>query len=84
MIVSAYFLEKTGRLKNNLIIKPRVQYIAHGVLYFKYFSVLLQEMSIEIDSEFIFAIIDFVDLDVEGWNEKSDDRYIFVYYYLTR
>ena len=56
-----------------MVIKPRLKYIAHGVLYFKYFSVLLQEMSIEVDSEFIFAIIDFVDLDVEGWNETPDD-----------
>ncbi|KAG2223432.1 hypothetical protein INT45_001738, partial [Circinella minor] len=51
----------------------RVKDDSHGVLYFKYFSVLLQEMSIEVDSEFIFAIIDFVDLDVEGWNETPDD-----------
>ncbi|KAI9493351.1 hypothetical protein BDB00DRAFT_946102 [Zychaea mexicana] len=51
----------------------RVKDNSHGVLYFKYFSVLLQEMSVELDSEFIFAVIDFVDLGVEGWNDTADD-----------
>ncbi|KAI9253785.1 hypothetical protein BDA99DRAFT_443164 [Phascolomyces articulosus] len=51
----------------------RVKDDSHGVLYFKYFSILLQEISIELDSEFIFAIIDFVDLGIEGRNDGTDD-----------
>lgn len=47
---------------------------AHGVLYFKYFSILLQEMSVEMDETFIYAILDFTHLDVEGWNAPADDR----------
>ena len=32
---------------------------AHGVLYFKYASVLLQEMTVEVDEDFLFALLDF-------------------------
>lgn len=42
-------------------------------MYFKYFSILLQEISIEMDEEFIYAILDYTHLDVEGWNTPVDD-----------
>ncbi|KAK4050444.1 Vacuolar protein sorting-associated protein 13 [Microbotryomycetes sp. JL201] len=32
---------------------------SHGVTYFKYASVLLQEMTIEVDEDFLFALLDF-------------------------
>lgn len=32
---------------------------AHGVLYFKYLSVLLQEMTVEVDEDFLFALLEF-------------------------
>ncbi|GAA5925213.1 hypothetical protein JCM10213_008734 [Rhodosporidiobolus nylandii] len=32
---------------------------AHGVTYFKYASVLLQEMTVEVDEDFLFALLDF-------------------------
>ncbi|BGP21450.1 Vacuolar protein sorting-associated protein 13 [Rhodotorula toruloides] len=32
---------------------------AHGVNYFKYASILLQEMTIEVDEDFLFALLDF-------------------------
>ncbi|BGP36549.1 Vacuolar protein sorting-associated protein 13 [Rhodotorula kratochvilovae] len=32
---------------------------AHGVTYFKYASILLQEMTIEVDEDFLFALLDF-------------------------
>ncbi|KAL7343935.1 hypothetical protein BJY59DRAFT_711306 [Rhodotorula toruloides] len=32
---------------------------AHGVSYFKYASILLQEMTIEVDEDFLFALLDF-------------------------
>ncbi|KAI9287283.1 vacuolar protein sorting-associated protein vps13 [Umbelopsis sp. AD052] len=40
----------------------------HGVSFFKYFSVLLQEMTFEMDEDFLYAIIDFTQFDVAGWN----------------
>ncbi|KAI8143832.1 hypothetical protein BJV82DRAFT_668275 [Fennellomyces sp. T-0311] len=51
----------------------RVKDDSHGVLYFKYFSVLLQEISIELDSEFIYAIIDFADVGADRWKETEDN-----------
>ncbi|GAA5995177.1 hypothetical protein JCM5350_001861 [Sporobolomyces pararoseus] len=38
-----------------IILKDR----AHGVTYFKYASILLQEMTIEVDEDFLFAFLDF-------------------------
>ncbi|KDE03795.1 hypothetical protein MVLG_05736 [Microbotryum lychnidis-dioicae p1A1 Lamole] len=32
---------------------------SHGVTYFKYASVLLQEMTVEVDEDFLFALLDF-------------------------
>ncbi|GAA6031882.1 hypothetical protein JCM8097_003317 [Rhodosporidiobolus ruineniae] len=32
---------------------------AHGVTYFKYASILLQEMTVEVDEDFLFALLDF-------------------------
>lgn len=31
-------------------------------------------MSVEMDETFIYAILDFSHLDVEGWNAPADDR----------
>jgi vacuolar protein sorting-associated protein 13A/C len=42
--------------------------LAHGVSFFKYFSVLLQEMTFEMDEDFLYAIIDFTQFNVPGWN----------------
>ncbi|KAJ2694413.1 Vacuolar protein sorting-associated protein 13, partial [Coemansia spiralis] len=37
-----------------------------GVEYFRYASVLAQELSIELDEDFLYALLDFVALDVPG------------------
>ncbi|KAJ2887432.1 Vacuolar protein sorting-associated protein 13 [Coemansia asiatica] len=42
-----------------------------GVEYFKYASVLAQEVSVELDEDFLYALLDFVKFDVPGWNSKS-------------
>ncbi|RCI04898.1 hypothetical protein CU098_003059, partial [Rhizopus stolonifer] len=41
----------------------RVKDNSHGVMYFKYFSILLQEMNVELDETFIYAMIDFAHID---------------------
>ncbi|KAH8555467.1 hypothetical protein BGW37DRAFT_419803 [Umbelopsis sp. PMI_123] len=46
----------------------RVKDDTHGVSFFKYFSVLLQEMTFEMDEDFLYAIIDFTQFNVPGWN----------------
>ncbi|KAJ1822144.1 Vacuolar protein sorting-associated protein 13 [Coemansia sp. RSA 2598] len=42
-----------------------------GVEYFKYASVLAQEVSVELDEDFLYALLDFVRFDVPGWNTKA-------------
>ncbi|KAJ2642812.1 Vacuolar protein sorting-associated protein 13, partial [Coemansia sp. RSA 1694] len=41
---------------------------SYGVEYFKYASVLAQELSVELDEDFLYALLDFVKFDVPGWN----------------
>ncbi|KAJ2786527.1 Vacuolar protein sorting-associated protein 13 [Coemansia interrupta] len=58
---------------------PAIQAVAvrakdnsYGVEYFKYASVLAQEMSVELDEDFLYALLDFVKFDVPGWGGKDD------------
>ncbi|KAJ2261928.1 Vacuolar protein sorting-associated protein 13 [Coemansia sp. RSA 376] len=46
---------------------------SYGVEYFKYASVLAQELSVELDEDFLYALMDFVKFDVPGWNSSNDD-----------
>ncbi|ONH69567.1 Vacuolar protein sorting-associated protein 13 [Cyberlindnera fabianii] len=46
----------------------------HGVIYIKYLTLLLQEMSIEIDEDFLFALLDFSKIPGAGWNKEVEDR----------
>lgn len=34
--------------------------IAHGVTYFKYASILIQQMAVEVDEDFLFSLLEFV------------------------
>ncbi|EEP80464.1 conserved hypothetical protein [Uncinocarpus reesii 1704] len=55
---------KTGReMEAHPIFNARVTRVkddSYGVLYIKYASVLLQQMTLELDEDFIFAVLDFV------------------------
>ncbi|KAJ1797891.1 Vacuolar protein sorting-associated protein 13, partial [Coemansia sp. RSA 2399] len=44
---------------------------SYGVEYFKYASVLVQELSVELDEDFLYALLDFVKIDVPGWGGSS-------------
>ncbi|CAG8629647.1 9806_t:CDS:10, partial [Dentiscutata heterogama] len=44
---------------------------SHGVIYFKYFSMLLQEMTFEIDEDFLFALLDFT--KIQGFATQEPD-----------
>lgn len=46
----------------------------HGVLFIKYATVLLQEMTVEIDEDFLFALLDFAKLPGASWNREYVDR----------
>ncbi|RCI00207.1 hypothetical protein CU097_014138 [Rhizopus azygosporus] len=79
------------RIKSNNKILPTVQLAldrvkdsSHGVMYFKYFSILLQEMSVELDETFVYAMLGFANVshptneeprdndDVDTWNYSAD------------
>lgn len=47
---------------------------SHGVLFLKYATMLLQEMTLEIDEDFLFALIDFAKLPGASWNKEQVDR----------
>ncbi|KAI8877271.1 DUF1162-domain-containing protein [Backusella circina FSU 941] len=52
----------------------RVKDDSHGVIYFKYFSILLQEMSIEVDETFVYEIIDFINVDTPNQSNQPDAK----------
>jgi len=47
---------------------------SYGVLYIKYFTFLLQQMTIEIDEDFIFAMIDFANIPGASWSEEKEGK----------
>ncbi|KAK6464505.1 vacuolar sorting [Scheffersomyces coipomensis] len=47
---------------------------SHGVLFIKYATVLLQEMSIEIDEDFLFALLEFAKFPGASWNKLKVDK----------
>ncbi|KAI8639786.1 hypothetical protein BD408DRAFT_476983 [Parasitella parasitica] len=49
----------------------------HGVLYFKLFSFLLQEMTFEIDEDFLYAMLDYAQFSSgEKKTDKGSDLYV--------
>ncbi|ORY14625.1 hypothetical protein BCR34DRAFT_479092 [Clohesyomyces aquaticus] len=46
----------------------------YGVLYIKYFTVLLQQMTLEIDEDFIFAMLDFAKIPGASWSEEKEGK----------
>lgn len=47
---------------------------SHGVLFIKYATVLLQEMSVEVDEDFLFALLDFSKIPGASWNTEVEDK----------
>ncbi|RDI80750.1 putative arabinogalactan endo-beta-1,4-galactanase A [Venturia inaequalis] len=47
---------------------------SYGVLYIKYFTVLLQQMTLEIDEDFIFALLDFAKIPGASWSEVKEGK----------
>lgn len=52
----------------------RVKDDSYGVLYIKYFTFLMQQMTIEIDEDFIFALLDFTKVPGASWAEESEGK----------
>ncbi|KAI7403002.1 vacuolar protein sorting-associated protein 13 [Hortaea werneckii] len=54
----------------------RVKDDSYGVLYVKYFSFLMQQMTIEIDEDFIFALLDFTKVPGASWTEEKEGNLV--------
>lgn len=52
----------------------RVKDDSYGVLYIKYFTFLMQQMTIEIDEDFIFALLDFTKVPGASWTEQKEGK----------
>jgi len=52
----------------------RVKDDSYGVLYIKYFTFLLQQMTLEIDEDFIFAMLDFTKIPGASWSEEKEGK----------
>ena len=52
----------------------RVKDDSYGVLYIKYATVLLQQMTLEIDEDFIFAMLDFTKVPGASWTEEREGK----------
>ncbi|KAG9326243.1 hypothetical protein KVV02_000958 [Mortierella alpina] len=42
---------------------------SHGVVYLKYFSALVQELTIAMDEDFLFTLLEFSKFNVPGWTD---------------
>lgn len=69
---------KSGKEMNNhpsfSAAMCRVKDTAYGVIFVKYATVLLQEMSLEVDEDFLFALIDFAKFPGASWNVETPDK----------
>ncbi|KAJ8102210.1 hypothetical protein POJ06DRAFT_300095 [Lipomyces tetrasporus] len=52
----------------------RVKDDSHGVLYVKYATILLQQMTVEIDEDFLFALLDFSKVPGASWTSIVEDK----------
>ncbi|KAI1654139.1 vacuolar protein sorting-associated protein 13 [Daldinia decipiens] len=52
----------------------RVKDDSYGVLYVKYATVLLQQMTIDLDEDFIYAVLDFSKIPGASWSETNEGK----------
>ena len=50
----------------------RVKDDSYGVLYIKYATLLLQQMTLELDEDFVFAMLDFAKIPGASWSEEQE------------
>ena len=46
---------------------------AHGVIFVKYATILLQQMTVEIDEDFLFAVLEFAKFKDAAWKEAPEE-----------
>ncbi|KAK6371770.1 Vacuolar protein sorting-associated protein 13 [Exophiala oligosperma] len=52
----------------------RVKDDSYGVLYIKYATLLLQQITVEVDEDFIFAMLDFLKVPGASWAEEKEGK----------
>ncbi|KAJ8612728.1 hypothetical protein MRB53_037304 [Persea americana] len=52
----------------------RVKDDSYGVLYIKYATVLLQQLTFEVDEDFIFALLDFAKVPGASWSGEKEGK----------
>lgn len=52
----------------------RVKDDSYGVLYIKYATLLLQQMTLELDEDFVFAMLDFAKIPGASWSEEHEGK----------
>ncbi|KAI5864116.1 vacuolar protein sorting-associated protein 13 [Durotheca rogersii] len=52
----------------------RVKDNSYGVLYVKYATILLQQMTIDLDEDFIYAVLDFSKIPGASWSETNEGK----------
>lgn len=60
-------------LFTNLLVTYDATSSAHGVLFIKYASVLLQAMTLRADEDFLFALLDFSRVQGASWDEETPE-----------
>lgn len=52
----------------------RVKDDSHGVIYIKYATLLLQQMTLEIDEDFVYALLEFSNIPGASWSEIREGK----------
>ncbi|KAI0596932.1 vacuolar protein sorting-associated protein 13 [Biscogniauxia sp. FL1348] len=52
----------------------RVKDDSYGVLYVKYATLLLQQMTVDLDEDFIYAVLDFSKIQGASWSESQEGK----------
>lgn len=56
------------------VMVTRVKDDSYGVLYIKYATLLLQQMTLEIDEDFVFALLEFSKVPGATWSETHEGK----------
>lgn len=52
--------------------EPDADHLGYGVTYIKYATLLIQQMTVEIDEDFIYALLDFTKIPGISWSQEED------------
>jgi len=56
------------------VVRANYHVEAYGVYYIKYATFLLQQMALELDEDFIYALLDFLKIPGADWDKDGDDK----------